>query len=71
MKEGVAMTINISNRESELAVSFDYSQERISKIKSIKGHKWYANDKIWTIPFTEENMVMLKELLKNEQKNIS
>lgn len=70
MKEGIAMTINISKRERELAVSFDYSQERISKIKSIEGHKWCANDKIWAIPFTEENLVMLKELFKNEQKNI-
>ena len=64
------MTVNISKHESELAVSFDYSQERIAKVKSIKGHKWNANDKIWTIPFTEENLVMLKELFKNEQKNI-
>ncbi|MBU3146754.1 site-specific integrase [Clostridium sp. CF012] len=64
------MTINISKRENELAVSFDYSQERISKVKSIKGHKWNANDKIWTIPFTEENFLILKELFKNEQKNI-
>ncbi len=64
------MTINISKRENELAVSFDYSQERIVKVKSIEGHKWNANDKIWTIPFTEDNLLMLKELFKNEQKNI-
>ena len=64
------MTVNISKCESELTVSFDYSQERITKVKSIKGHKWNANDKIWTIPFTEENLVVLKELFKNEQRNI-
>ncbi|MBZ9685864.1 hypothetical protein G9F72_005845 [Clostridium estertheticum] len=69
-KKGSAMTINISKHESELAVSFDYSQERIAKIKSIKGHKWNAKDKTWIIPFTEENLAMLKELFKNEQKNI-
>jgi integrase/recombinase XerD len=70
LKEGNAMTVNISKHESELAISFDYSQERIYKVKSIKGHKWNASDKIWTIPFSEENLVMLKELFKNEQKNI-
>jgi len=35
-KEGITMTVNISKHENELSVSFDYSQERISKIKSIK-----------------------------------
>jgi integrase/recombinase XerD len=64
------MTVNISKCETELVVSFDYSQERIGKVKSIKGHKWNAKDKIWTIPFTEENLATLKELFKNEQKNI-
>lgn len=70
LKEGITMTVNISKRDNELVVLFDYSQERITKVKSIRGHKWNANDKIWTIPFTEENLVMLKELFKNEQKNI-
>ena len=37
VKEGITMTINISKRESELVVSFDYSQERITKVKSING----------------------------------
>ena len=69
-KEGIAMTINISKLESELVVSFDYSQERITKIKSINGHKWNPIDKIWTIPFTEGNLLTLKELFRNEQKNI-
>ena len=64
------MTVNISKHKSELIVSFDYSQERIAKIKCIKGHKWNVIDKIWVIPFTEENLAILKELFKNEQKNI-
>jgi len=64
------MTVNISKCKNELAISFNYSQERIAKVKSIKGHKWNANEKTWTIPFTEENLEMLKELFKNEQKNI-
>lgn len=64
------MTINISKHDCELTIAFDYSQQRIAKVKSIKGHKWNANEKIWTISFTEENLVILKELFKNEQKNI-
>ncbi len=68
--EDITMSINISKSENELVVSFDYSQERIAKVKSIKGHKWNANDKLWTIPFTEDNLHMLKDLFKNEQKCI-
>lgn len=64
------MIVNISKHENELAVSFDYSQERIAKVKSIKGHKWNSNDKTWNIPFTEDNFAMLKGLFENEQKNI-
>ncbi|MCB2312971.1 hypothetical protein LGL55_17300 [Clostridium tagluense] len=64
------MIVNISKHENELAVSFDYPQERIAKVKNIKGHKWNANDKIWRITFTEDNLAMLKGLFKNEQKNI-
>ncbi|MCB2299347.1 hypothetical protein [Clostridium tagluense] len=44
------MTVNVPKHENELAVSFDYSQERIAKVKSIKGHKWNSNDKTWNIP---------------------
>ena len=69
-KEGIAMSVNISKFQDELIVSFDYSVERISKIKSIKGHKWNSNDKIWTVPFTDQNLILLKKLFKNEQNNI-
>jgi integrase/recombinase XerD len=64
------MSVNISKRQNELIVSFNYSQERIAKLKSIKGHKWNVTEKIWTIPFTEENILLLKDLFKNEQKNL-
>ena len=30
------MTVNISKHESDLVISFNYSQERIAKVKSIK-----------------------------------
>ena len=61
------MTVNISRLENKLIVSFDYSQERIAKVKSIEGHKWNVKDRIWTIPFTENNLITLKELFKKER----
>jgi integrase/recombinase XerD len=70
MKRGIVMAINISKLKDELIVEFEYSPVRISKIKSIKGHIWNSDKKIWTIPFTVENLNRLKGLFKDEQKNI-
>lgn len=69
-KRGIAMAINISKHNDELVIAFEYSPVRIAKIKSIRGHIWNANKKVWTVPFSEENLKHLKELFKNEQKNI-
>ncbi|MFL0269288.1 site-specific tyrosine recombinase/integron integrase [Candidatus Clostridium radicumherbarum] len=65
------MTINIAKLKDELVISFEYSPVRVAKIKSLKFYKWNPDKKIWTVPFTEENLNMLKELFKNEQKNIN
>ncbi|MFL0248296.1 site-specific tyrosine recombinase/integron integrase [Candidatus Clostridium stratigraminis] len=64
------MTINIAKLKDELAISFEYSQVRVAKIKSQKFYKWNPDKRIWTVPFTEENLNILKELFKNEQVNI-
>lgn len=70
MKRGIAMAINISKIKDDLVVTFEYSPVRIAKIKSISGYAWNANKKVWTVPYTENNLIHLKELFKNEQKNI-
>lgn len=64
------MAINISKLSNELIISFEYSPVRVAKIKSLKVHKLNPDKRIWSVPFTEENLNMLKELFKNEQKNI-
>lgn len=61
------MSVKVSKSEDHLAIKFDYSPDRIGKIKSIKGYKWNPDKKEWTIPFIEENIRKLKELFKNEQ----
>jgi site-specific recombinase XerD len=65
-----AMSVTVSKLEDRLIVSFNYSPDRISKIKSISGHRWDPSKKEWTIPFTEENIAVLKKLYKNEQLTI-
>lgn len=64
------MAINISKEENLLIVRFDYSSVRISKIKQIKGYKWDRNKKVWHIPYTWDNLALLKELYKNEQVQV-
>jgi integrase/recombinase XerD len=61
------MSVKVSKSEEHLVIKFDYSPDRIGKIKSIKGYRWNPDKKEWTIPFIEDNIRKLKELFKNEQ----
>jgi len=64
------MSVNITKKENTLIVCFTYSSDKIAKIKSIRGYKWHIDKKVWTVPYTEENLKTLKALFKNELKNI-
>lgn len=64
------MSVKISKLEDELIITFSYSVEKISKIKSIKGYKWDSERREWTVPFSDENLNKLKELFGNEKVNI-
>lgn len=61
------MSVKISRHNNELVIAFSYSIERISKIKTIKGYKWNPEEKVWTVPFCDENINDLKKLFKSEQ----
>jgi site-specific recombinase XerD len=67
---GFTVAIKISKHENDLIITFDYSPERISKIKSIKGYRWNPEKREWTIPYSEENVNKLKRLFNNESLNI-
>lgn len=69
-KRGIAMSVKISKSSTLLVVSFDYSPERINKIKSISGYKWNPDRKVWTVPFIEDNLQLLKTLFKGEQIHV-
>jgi site-specific recombinase XerD len=64
------MSVNIDKSEGCLLIKFDYSPERITKIKTISGYKWDVLGKVWAVPYTEENLEHLKKLYKNETINI-
>jgi integrase/recombinase XerD len=64
------MAVCIDRVNNDILVKFDYSPDRVEKIKTIKGHKWNSSLKTWFVPFTEDNVVILKKLFRNEQINI-
>lgn len=61
------MAVIIDRKNNDLLITFSYSPERISKIKSIKGYRWDAHQKSWFVPYTETNLSILKSLFHNEQ----
>lgn len=45
----------------EIRVSFPYSPDLISKIKTLSGRKWNPADKSWRMPFSHSTIKSLKE----------
>jgi hypothetical protein len=70
-KRSVIMSVNITKEDNELIVRFPYSPDKIVKIKSIKGYKWHVDKKVWTVPYTEDNIKTLKALFKKELQNFN
>lgn len=64
------MAVFIDKVNDDLLVRFDYSPDRVNKIKTIKGCKWNSSLKTWFVPYTEDNVTILKKLFSNEQINI-
>lgn len=62
--------VEINRTENELLVRFDYSPERVSKIKTIRPAMWNPKEKVWVIPNSPEMMEILKKLFCSEQINI-
>lgn len=61
------MSVYIDKLEDNLIIKFNYSPERIAKIKTIGGYKWDATEKVWRVPYTEGNFEALKKLYRNEK----
>lgn len=60
----------IDKKDNELLVKFDYSPERVRKIKTIRPATWNPKEKVWIIPNSTEMLEMLKKLFCSEQINI-
>lgn len=63
------MTLNIGtdkNSESQLIIRFEYTPERVDRIRSISGRRWYAHERYWTIPLQNEAVIKLFEVFDDE-----
>lgn len=53
------MPILISKEKDDddrLYVSFNYTEDRIRRIKKIQGNKWNYRNKSWSVPNTKETI---------------
>ncbi|MBM7624276.1 site-specific tyrosine recombinase/integron integrase [Sporohalobacter salinus] len=53
--------------EKEIIVEFDYTPERVEKIKLIYGRQWHPEEKFWTIPYTKDAVNKLLDIFANEE----
>lgn len=60
------MPIYIKSDKDNVFVEFEFSEERVNKIKQIKGRQWDAQARHWVLPNTEKNIEQLKIIFKNE-----
>jgi integrase/recombinase XerD len=64
----IAMSITLSRgKDNDIIISFDYSVERVKKIKLIDGNKYDSKQKCWTIPYENIAYHKLLALFKNEE----
>ncbi len=50
---------NVNSTELRISFTCPFSLEQVSKIKTIKGRRWYPIDRYWAVPFTEETVKYL------------
>lgn len=50
-----------------LIVRFDYSEERVKKIRGIIGRSWHQRERYWTIPLDRESVKTFYDLFSEEE----
>lgn len=61
------MAVYINRNDNLLTVKFDYSYDRITKIKAFEGCRWDCLNKYWTVPFSDMNLDKLKKIYCREK----
>lgn len=58
---------NQSIEDRRLIIKFEYSPERVNRIRTISGRKWHNNKKYWTIPLHAETIKKLFIVFEDEE----
>src|SRR5690606_28014123 len=53
------MSIKVKFSENRLIIMFPYSPELVEKIKTVPGHRWHPQEKVWSIYSTREAVIKL------------
>jgi len=67
---GIPLTLNIctdKNIEGQLIIRFEYTAERVRRIRSISGRLWHSHERYWTIPLQNESVTKLFEIFNDDQ----
>lgn len=64
------MAIYVDKEDEELVIDFAYSEDRVKKMRTIKGRKWDIDNKVWRVPCSLKNVERIKEVFKNERVHI-
>ncbi|OCL27391.1 hypothetical protein U472_08000 [Orenia metallireducens] len=59
------MSIVVNKNEDFLVVSFNYSEKRVERIRQLRGRRWDAEDKVWIVPYSFDNIKQIKEMFKD------
>ncbi|MBL7162530.1 MAG: tyrosine-type recombinase/integrase [Anaerolineales bacterium] len=55
-------TIHITNGENErLVLQFRYSPERVATVKRIPGREWHPQQKVWSVPYSQDAIEKIQE----------
>ena len=57
---------NVNNTELRISFTSPFSLDQVSKIKTIKGRRWYPTDSYWAVPYTEETVKYLTRVFAEE-----
>ena len=61
-------TIHITNGENErLVVQFRYSPERVAAVKRIPGREWHPQQKVWSVPYSQDAIEQIQELFLGDR----
>ncbi|WP_408956122.1 site-specific tyrosine recombinase/integron integrase [Natroniella sp. ANB-PHB2] len=65
------MSIYLEKEAEEIIVKFNYSADRVKRIKKINGRKWDPKRKAWRIPYSIKNIEEIKRLFKDDKLYIN